>query len=165
MEAVAFPFDDHTVHLYLSNTFCTGKAKSGYPPVNMPSFENYNWDLLKAETVEIMTLARDLKVWVVLGSSHLRVRASDNLMWVIANNDTTPYSSWGSRIARPDGSVESLERGVPGILYRDFPDSETTDQFPSWTHNEKMMKLPKDEVYNVRGETSKHPRMLDTTTL
>ncbi len=49
--------------------------------------------------------------------AEIRVRASDNVMWVVANNSTGPYSAWGSCIARPDGSLESLERGVPGIFY------------------------------------------------
>ncbi len=240
-------------------------ALSGYAGVDISSFENYDWETLKAETYEIMSLAREKRIWVVLGSAHyldekekplnclyiissegkivgrydksmitlsdsvhysagnhievvelkgyklgflicydscypemyniyrhqgvkimfhsfcniqkgrsildeiipaeIRVRASDNLMWVIANNTTADYSSWGACIARPDGSLESLERGVPGILYRDFPDSEETDQFNSWLHNYKMMKLPEDEVYQVFGKPSDHPRVLNTTSL
>jgi predicted amidohydrolase len=97
--------------------------------------------------------------------AEIRVRASDNRMWVIANNSTGEYSSWPACIARPDGSLESLERGIPGILYREFPDHEKTDNFKSWLHNYKMMKLPEDEVYQVFGKPSNHPRVLDTKTL
>jgi predicted amidohydrolase len=241
-------------------------ALSGYPPGDIPSFDNYDWETLRQETYEIMAMAKKLNIWVILGSAHylsendkplnclyiisnegkimgrydksmltggdanyysagnhieivevkgyklgflicydscypemyniyrhqgvqlmfhsfynahhegktildeiipaeIRVRASDNAMWVIANNSTGDYSSWPACIARPDGSMESLERGVPGILYREFPDSDKTNEFNSWLHNFKMMKLPENEVYQVFGEISNHPRALDTKSL
>jgi predicted amidohydrolase len=241
-------------------------ALSGYPPGDISSFENYDWEALRAETYEIMSLAKEHKIWVVLGSAHyldeqekplnclyiissegkiigrydksmltrgdskyysagnhievvslkgyklgflicydscypemyniyrhegvkimfhsfynahhdgetildevipaeIRVRASDNAMWVIANNSTGFYSSWPTCIARPDGSLESLERGIPGILYRAFPDNEKTDRFNSWLHNFKMMKLPEDEVYQIFGKPSNHPKAIDTKSL
>ncbi len=240
-------------------------ALSGYPPKDIPSFQNFNWDDLRAETYDIMSLAQKHNIWVILGSAHyisvnekplnclyiisnegkivdrydksmltggdlkyytpgnhitilelkgyklgflicydscfpemyniyrhknvkimfhsfynahhkgktildevipaeIRVRASDNLMWVIASNSSGYYSSWPTCIARPDGSLESLERGVPGILYREFPDDVCTDVFRSWTHNNKMMRLPKNEVYH-NGIPSNHPRALDTKSL
>jgi predicted amidohydrolase len=241
-------------------------ALSGYPPGDIPSFENYDWETLRQATYEIMSLAKEKNIWVILGSAHylsendkpmnclyiisnegkimgrydksmltggdakyysagnhievievkghkmgflicydscypemyniyrhrgvklmfhsfynahhdgktilddiipaeIRVRASDNAMWVIANNSTGHYSSWPACIARPDGSMESLERGIPGILYREFPDSDKTSEFNSWLHNFKMMKLPGNEVYQVFGEISNHPRALDTKSL
>ena len=97
--------------------------------------------------------------------AEIRVRASDNQMWVIANNSSAYYSSWPACIARPDGSLESLERGIPGILFRDFPDSNRSQKFHSWTHNFKMMKLPEDEVYQVFGKPSNHKRALNTNSL
>ena len=240
-------------------------ALSGYPPKDIPSFQNFNWDDLRAETYDIMSLAQKHNIWVILGSAHyisenekplnclyiisnegkivdrydksmltggdlkyytpgnhiaileikgyklgflicydscfpemyniyrhkgvqimfhsfynahhkgktildeiipaeIRVRASDNLMWVIASNSSGYYSSWPTCIARPDGSLESLERGVSGILYREFPDDECTDLFRSWTHNNKMMRLPENEVYH-NGIPSNHPRALDTRSL
>jgi predicted amidohydrolase len=238
---------------------------TGYPPVDIASFDNYNWDALNKETKDIMILAKQYNIWVVLGSAHfidaqvkptnclyiisnkgeivdrydksmltdgdlkfytpgnhtstiningfecgflicydscfpemyniyrhkgvkiifhsfynarhpgrtilddiipaeIRVRASDNLMWVIANNSSGDYSSWASCIARPDGSIETLQRGVPGILYREFPDDKIMKDFPSWTHNNKPMKLPSQEVYH-NGTPSKHPRALNTKSL
>jgi predicted amidohydrolase len=238
---------------------------TGYPPRDVPSFENFNWDGLCKETFEIMALAKQYNVWIILGSAHyidkeekptnclyiisdkgeivdrydksmltggdlkyytpgnhittinfkgfecgflicydscfpemynilrhkgvkivfhsfynahhkgrtilddiipaeIRVRASDNLMWVIANNSSGEYSSWPACIARPDGSVETLKRGVPGILYREFPDNKLTDEFPSWTHNNKIMELPEKEVYH-NGVPSNHPRALNTKSL
>ncbi|HAM08824.1 MAG: hypothetical protein A2X05_15275 [Bacteroidetes bacterium GWE2_41_25] len=240
-------------------------ALTGYPPKDIPSFDNYNWDALSHETSEIMALAKQYNIWIVLGSAHyidqnekpanclyiisnngeivdrydksmltggdlkyytpgnhitiinikgfkcgflicydscfpemyniyrhqgvtivfhsfynahhpgrtilddiipaeIRVRASDNLMWVIANNSSGDYSSWPTCIARPDGSIESLQRGEPGILYREFPDDKLTHDFRSWTHNNKMMILPEQEVYH-NGIPSNHPRALDTKSL
>jgi predicted amidohydrolase len=45
-------------------------ALSGYVGVDFPSFEGYDWALLREETRKIMTLAGELGLWVVLGSSH-----------------------------------------------------------------------------------------------
>ena len=235
---------------------------TGYPPGDIPSFTDYNWDDLRKETKEIMSLAREKNIWVILGSAHfisesekpmnclyiisnegkivdrydksmltggdtkyytpgnhitilelkghkigflicydscfpemyniyrhkgvkimvhsfynahhegktildeiipaeIRVRASDNLMWVLASNSAGSWSSWPSCIARPDGSLESLQHEVPGILYREFPDNDRTKVFRSWTHNNKMMNLPADEVYH-NGIPSDSPRALKT---
>ncbi|MEE9463708.1 MAG: carbon-nitrogen hydrolase family protein, partial [Bacteroidales bacterium] len=43
---------------------------SGYPPGDIPSFEDYDWEALRAETYEIMSLAKEKRIWVVLGSAH-----------------------------------------------------------------------------------------------
>lgn len=45
-------------------------ALSGYASVDFESFDDYNWDLLKEKTQEVIELAGQLNVWVVLGSSH-----------------------------------------------------------------------------------------------
>jgi deaminated glutathione amidase len=45
-------------------------ALSGYVGTDFPNFENYDWDLLKAETLRIMELAAEQKIWVALGSTH-----------------------------------------------------------------------------------------------
>lgn len=233
-------------------------ALSGYGGVDVPSFDNYDWDKLRSRTQEIISLARAHGIWVVLGSAHylcpeekptnclyiissdgeivdrydksmctggdlrvytpgnhlvtidlkgircgflicydscfpemynvyrhqgvdlmfhsfynarhkgktildeiipaeIRVRASDNLMWVVANNSSAEHSAWPTCIARPDGSLAALKRGVPGILYRTFPDKKMTEEFPSWTHNNKAMVLPAAEVYH-NGVPSNHPR-------
>ncbi len=94
----------------------------------------------------------------------IRVRAADNLMWIIASNSSGHYSSWPTCIARPDGSLESLEQGVPGIIYREFPDQDRTNDFRSWHFNNKMMQLPVNEIYH-NGIPSQHPRALDTRSL
>lgn len=53
----------HVVH------FCEG-ALSGYAGTDFDSFQGFDWKLLKSCTREVMDLAAELKLWVVLGSSH-----------------------------------------------------------------------------------------------
>jgi len=43
---------------------------SGYPGCDLPSFAGYNWDALRKETSDLRGMARELKMWLVLGSSH-----------------------------------------------------------------------------------------------
>ncbi len=45
-------------------------ALSGYAGSDVPSFENYNWEQLRTETANIVSLAKQCGVWVVLGSTH-----------------------------------------------------------------------------------------------
>ena len=45
-------------------------AASGYVGADFPNFEEFNWQMLKEEAEKIMALAKELHLWVVLGSSH-----------------------------------------------------------------------------------------------
>jgi len=45
-------------------------ALSGYPGVDLPSFDGYHWDLLRRETAALRSLAKELDLWLVLGSAH-----------------------------------------------------------------------------------------------
>ncbi len=45
-------------------------ALSGYVGTDFPTFDGYDWDLLKAETLAILDQAHRLELWVVLGSTH-----------------------------------------------------------------------------------------------
>lgn len=45
-------------------------ALSGYPGVDMPSLEGFDWLSLHDVTDSILVLAKQLKIWVVLGSIH-----------------------------------------------------------------------------------------------
>jgi predicted amidohydrolase len=45
-------------------------ALSGYAGVDLPSVEHLDWDALRRETEAVLALVRELKVWVVLGSTH-----------------------------------------------------------------------------------------------
>jgi len=45
-------------------------ALSGYPGSDMNSLDNFDWDELFRVTDSLMTLAKELKIWVILGSMH-----------------------------------------------------------------------------------------------
>ncbi len=45
-------------------------ALSGYAGVEVESLEEFDWELLRAETASILKLADELDQWVVLGSTH-----------------------------------------------------------------------------------------------
>jgi len=45
-------------------------ALSGYVGTDFPNFEGYDWQLLIEETKKIMDLGTELKLWVILGSTH-----------------------------------------------------------------------------------------------
>ena len=45
-------------------------ALSGYAGNDFKSLADLNWDLLRKETESVMALAKELQVWVVLGSTH-----------------------------------------------------------------------------------------------
>ena len=49
--------------------FCKGSL-SGYAGVDFVSFEEVDWDLLQTCSQEILELAHELGLWVLLGSSH-----------------------------------------------------------------------------------------------
>ena len=43
---------------------------SGYAGIDFPSFEKFDWDALRRATNELRQLAKDLNMWLVLGSAH-----------------------------------------------------------------------------------------------
>ena len=45
-------------------------ALSGYPGADMKTLEGYNWDQLFEVTDSVSALAKELKIWVLLGSMH-----------------------------------------------------------------------------------------------
>ena len=45
-------------------------ALSGYVGTDFANFSGYDWELLREKTAEIIALAGELKLWVVLGSTH-----------------------------------------------------------------------------------------------
>src|SRR5665648_152990 len=45
-------------------------ALSGYPGSDMNSLDNFNWNELFSATDSVMALAKELKIWVILGSMH-----------------------------------------------------------------------------------------------
>jgi predicted amidohydrolase len=45
-------------------------ALSGYAGVDLDSFGSYDWSALREATLAVIALARDLRLWVILGSAH-----------------------------------------------------------------------------------------------
>lgn len=45
-------------------------ALSGYPGVDMPSLDHFDWQELHSYTDSVLSLAKQLKIWVLLGSIH-----------------------------------------------------------------------------------------------
>jgi len=43
---------------------------SGYPGADLPSFKDFDWDTLRRETAALRKEAKDLGLWLVLGSAH-----------------------------------------------------------------------------------------------
>jgi predicted amidohydrolase len=43
---------------------------SGYPGTDLPSFQDFDWDTLRRETTALRQEARELGLWLVLGSAH-----------------------------------------------------------------------------------------------
>lgn len=43
---------------------------SGYPGIDLPSFQDYDWNALRAETAALRAEASQLGLWLVLGSAH-----------------------------------------------------------------------------------------------
>ncbi len=43
---------------------------SGYAGIDLPSLDGYDWELLRRETSAIRALAKELDLWLVLGSTH-----------------------------------------------------------------------------------------------
>jgi predicted amidohydrolase len=63
-------------------------ALSGYPGVDMESLERFNWNLLYEKTDSVLSLAKQLKVWIILGSIHRLSQGvkPHNCLYVIDNN-------------------------------------------------------------------------------
>ena len=66
-------------------------ALSGYPGSDMNSLENFDWNELFRATDSVMALAKELKIWVILGSMH---RLSDG---------NKPHNSL--YLINPDGNI------------------------------------------------------------
>jgi predicted amidohydrolase len=58
---------------------------SGYAGVDFRSFEKYDWDALRRETTGLRKLARELNLWLVLGSAHFldRTAKPTNCLYLI----------------------------------------------------------------------------------
>lgn len=92
-------------------------ALSGYVGTDFPNFEGYNWILLKKETHKVMALARELHLWVVLGSTHPLTEPNKphNSLYLI-NPDGRIVDRYDKRFCTPG----DLRRLTPGSRFVDF---------------------------------------------
>ncbi len=92
-------------------------ALSGYVGTDFPSFDGYDWELLKSETKKIMALAKKLSLWVVLGSTHRLTRPNrpHNSLYLI-NPRGEIIDRYDKRFCTPG----DLKRLTPGSRFVNF---------------------------------------------
>lgn len=92
-------------------------ALSGYASVDLRNFDGFDWKLLKNETEKIMTIAKKLKLWVILPSTHplSPPNKPHNCLYLIAPN--------GKLVDRYDKrfcTVTDLKNYTPGSRFVNF---------------------------------------------
>ncbi|MBN2591252.1 MAG: carbon-nitrogen hydrolase family protein [Sedimentisphaerales bacterium] len=92
-------------------------ALSGYVGTDFPNFANYDWELLKTETLKIMSLAAEQKIWVVLGSTHQLTKPNKphNSLYLI-NSKGEIVDRYDKRFCTPG----DLKRMTPGNHFVNF---------------------------------------------
>ena len=92
-------------------------ALSGYIGTDFSSFDGYDWDFLKEETERIIALAADLRLWIVLGSTHRLTEPNkphNSLYLVDAKGKIA--DRYDKRFCTPD----DLQRLTPGNRFVNF---------------------------------------------
>jgi len=96
--------------------FCEG-ALSGYAGVDFGSFDEFDWALLESSTRQIFEAARDIGIWVLLGSSHRlsRRHKPHNSVYVI-NDHGEIIDRYDKRFCAGDrsGKTGDLSHYTPG---------------------------------------------------
>ncbi len=92
-------------------------ALSGYVGADFPSFDGYDWALLKEETLKILALAGELGVWVVLGSTHPLTEPNPphNCLYLIS-----PEGKIVNRYDKRFGTPGDLDHFTPGDRFVTF---------------------------------------------
>jgi deaminated glutathione amidase len=92
-------------------------ALSGYAGTDLPGFAEYDWDLLKQETLKIMELAGRLGLWVVLGSTHPLTPPNKphNSLYLI-----NPEGKIADRYDKRFGTPGDLDHYTPGDRFVTF---------------------------------------------
>jgi predicted amidohydrolase len=106
----------HVVHL------CEGSL-SGYAGPDFDSFHGFDWALLKNCSQQVMQLARELRVWILLGSSHRLSgrRKPHNCVYVI-NDRGEIVDRYDKRFCAGDrsGKTDDLAHYTPGDHFTVF---------------------------------------------
>jgi len=92
-------------------------ALSGYVGTDFPSFDGYDWQLLREETEKIMALSKKLGLWVVLGSTHRLTKANKphNSLYLI-----NPSGRIVDRYDKRFCTLGDLKRLTPGSRFVNF---------------------------------------------
>jgi len=92
-------------------------ALSGYAGADFASFDGYDWDLLRAQTWEVMQTAGEAAVWVVLGSSHRLTGPNrpHNSLYLIAPDGTV-----ADRYDKRFCTTVDLQHYMPGDRFVNF---------------------------------------------
>jgi len=92
-------------------------ALSGYAGVDFNSFDGYDWGLLRSRTMEIMQLAAELKIWVVVGSAHALTapHKPHNCLYLIS-----PEGRLAGRYDKRFCTAMDLEHFTPGDHFTHF---------------------------------------------
>lgn len=92
-------------------------ALSGYAGVDFGDFSGYDWETLRGATQQILELARELRMWVVLGSAHRLSRGNKphNSVYVI-NSSGQVVDRYDKRFCSGDrtGTTGDLAHYTPG---------------------------------------------------
>ncbi|MHC4115792.1 MAG: carbon-nitrogen hydrolase family protein [Planctomycetota bacterium] len=89
-------------------------ALSGYVGTDFPSFAGFDWTFLSQETKRIMSLAEELKLWVVLGSVHESTKSDKpyNSLYLI-----NPAGKIAGRYDKRFCTEGDLRRHTPGSRF------------------------------------------------
>jgi len=92
-------------------------ALSGYVGTDFPTFEGYDWDLLRQETLRVMALAGEFGLWVALGSTHRLTEPNKphNSLYLI-----DPKGNIVDRYDKRFGMPGDLRRLTPGNRFVTF---------------------------------------------
>lgn len=92
-------------------------ALSGYVGTDFATFEGYDWALLKEETEKIMSLAAEVGIWVILGSTHRLTEPNrpHNSLYVI-----NPDGEIAGRYDKRFCTEGDLKRLTPGVRFANF---------------------------------------------
>ena len=83
---------------------------SGYAGVDFPSFQGFDWALLHACTQEVVALARQCRLWVILGSTHrLTGRHKPHNSLYIINDDGKLVDRYDKMFCAGDRSEKTVD--------------------------------------------------------
>jgi predicted amidohydrolase len=83
---------------------------SGYAGVDFPSFQGFDWALLQECTQEVLALARQCRLWVILGSTHrLTGRHKPHNSLYIINDDGKLVDRYDKMFCAGDRSEKTVD--------------------------------------------------------